>query len=109
MSQYPKDYVKYAETHWTALKQYYPGKYSGEIHLYRVRKQPLSSLGPTLGWDNLAPGKVRVKIIDGTHETMMQDPNVQQLAHDIQLQLQVAQKDAAPVESEEAEAVLCGS
>jgi amino acid adenylation domain-containing protein len=109
MSQYPKDYVKYAETHWAALKQYYPGKYSGEIYLYRVRKQPLSSLGPTLGWENLAPGKVRVKIIGGTHETMMQDPNVQELARDIQLQLQAVQKDAAQVESEDTEAVLCGT
>ncbi len=107
MSQYPKDYVKYAETHWSALKDYHPGAYGGEIHLYRVRKQPVSNLGPALGWANLAPSRVRVKIIGGTHETIMQDPNVQQLAVDIRLRLEAAQKEMAPLEREESESSLC--
>jgi thioesterase domain-containing protein len=80
MSKYPKDYVRYAETHWKALESYTPGPYAGTIHLFRARKQPLRSFDPSLGWQTLAPGHVKISVIPGTHETMVQDPNVQVLA-----------------------------
>jgi thioesterase domain-containing protein len=84
MSKYPKDYVKYAETHWKALESYKPGNYEGTIHLFRARKQPLRSVDPSLGWQTLAPGRVKITVIPGTHETMVQDPNVQTLATKLQ-------------------------
>lgn len=80
MSKYPKDYVKYAETHWKALESYKPGAFSGTIHLFRARKQPLRSVDPSLGWNTVAPGRVKITVVPGTHESMVQDPNVQILA-----------------------------
>ena len=35
LTNYPKDYVKYAETHWQALTKYRPRQYPGEITLFR--------------------------------------------------------------------------
>jgi thioesterase domain-containing protein len=90
MSKYPKDYVKYAETHWKALESYKPGPYTGPIHLFRARKQPLRSADPSLGWQTLAPGHVKITVIPGTHETMVQDPNVQVLAAKLQEAIQAA-------------------
>jgi amino acid adenylation domain-containing protein len=84
MSKYPKDYVKYAETHWKALESYVPGSYDGTIHLFRARKQPLRITDPSLGWNVVAPGRVRISVIPGTHESMVTDPNVQILADKIQ-------------------------
>ncbi|HEY6226590.1 MAG TPA: amino acid adenylation domain-containing protein, partial [Verrucomicrobiae bacterium] len=84
MSKYPKDYVKYAETHWKALESYIPGSYNGTIHLFRARKQPLRITDPSLGWNVVAPGHVKIEVIPGTHESMVTDPNVQILAKKIQ-------------------------
>jgi len=84
MTKYPKDYVRYAETHWKALESYKPGQYGGAVHLFRARKQPLRSFDPSLGWSFLAPGRVKITVIPGTHESIVQDPNVQILAAKIQ-------------------------
>ena len=83
MSKYPKEYVKYAETHWKALESYMPGSYDGAIHLFRARKQPLRISDPSLGWNVIAPGRLKINVIPGTHESMVTDPNVQILANKI--------------------------
>ncbi|HYE31499.1 MAG TPA: amino acid adenylation domain-containing protein [Methylomirabilota bacterium] len=97
LANYPKEYVKYAETHWTALRHYQPKGYSGRIHLFRARKQPISSADPTLGWDTLAPGRVRVTVVPGNHETIVQEPNVQILAQHLTRCLEQARAASAPV------------
>jgi amino acid adenylation domain-containing protein len=83
MSKYPKDYVKYAETHWKALESYVPGLYGGTVHLFRARKQPLRITDPSLGWNIVAPGRVKIEVIPGTHETMVTEPHVQVLAQKV--------------------------
>ena len=80
LSTYPEGYVKYAETHWHALTEYHPGPYPGEITLFRARKQGLSNFNHALGWDALAEDRVHVTVIPGTHESMLQEPNVQIIA-----------------------------
>ncbi len=90
MTKYPKDYVKYAETHWKALETFRPRPYTGTIHLFRARKQPLRSTDPSLGWNSVAPGRVAISVIPGTHESMVQDPNVQILAAKIQEAMRAA-------------------
>jgi thioesterase domain-containing protein/acyl carrier protein len=80
LSTYPEGYVKYAETHWQALTQYQPKPYGGEITLFRAKKQALSNFTHTLGWEALAEDRVHVTVIPGTHESMLQEPNVQIVA-----------------------------
>jgi amino acid adenylation domain-containing protein len=105
MSNYPKDYVKYAQAHWQALTQFVPGTYPGRVTLFRARKQPLSLTDPTLGWGRLAAGGVAVNIVPGTHERMLEEPNVQILAAELKACLAEAQVgyseiDAPPIESD---------
>ncbi|HEV8543932.1 MAG TPA: amino acid adenylation domain-containing protein [Verrucomicrobiae bacterium] len=80
LSRYPKGYVQYAETHWQALTQYQPEPYPGELILFRAKKQGLSNFSHSLGWDVLVGDRVNVNVIPGTHESMLQEPNVQIVA-----------------------------
>lgn len=80
LSTYPEGYVKYAETHWQALTQYHPAEYGGWITLFRAKKQGLSKFNHTLGWDELVKDRVEVTVVPGTHESMLQEPNVQVVA-----------------------------
>ena len=80
LTNYPKDYVAYAETHWQALTGYRPEEYAGVIHLFRAKKQGLTGFNHSLGWEMLVEDRVNVTVIPGTHESMLQEPNVQILA-----------------------------
>lgn len=102
LSNYPKDYLKYAETHWRALLQYRPRPYPGHIHLFRARKQGISNFAHTLGWDSLVGDRVIVNVIPGTHETMLQEPNVQVLAGILRSLLDQAQERRPESEGESA-------
>ena len=83
LSHYPKDYLKYAEAHWQAMLRYAPQPYSGRITLFRSRKQPLMRFDPTLGWGDFSRGGLTVNIIPGTHEEMLEEPNVHVLATEL--------------------------
>ncbi|MHC1763528.1 MAG: amino acid adenylation domain-containing protein [Verrucomicrobiia bacterium] len=88
---YPKDYVRYAEAHWKALLSYKPVRYPGSIVLFRARKQALLCVDPTLGWGDLAEKGVAVNVIPGTHEQMLEEPNVHILAAELKRRLIEAQ------------------
>jgi thioesterase domain-containing protein len=93
MDEYPKDYVRFAQAHWQALLSYRPAPYTGRVTLFRARKQPLMSLDPTLGWSRLAEGGVALNVIPGTHEKMLEEPNVQILATELKACLAEAQAE----------------
>lgn len=93
MSTYPADYVRYAKAHWRALMSYSPKQYPGRITLFRARKQPLSVMDPTLGWGRYAAGGVAVNVMPGTHEKMLEEPNVHVLATELKACLAEAQVD----------------
>ena len=38
---------------------------------------------PSLGWNIVAPGRVKVEVIPGTHETMVTEPHVHVLAQKV--------------------------
>jgi thioesterase domain-containing protein/acyl carrier protein len=98
LSHYPEGYVRYAETHWDALTQYHPRPCVGALHLFRARKQGLTNFSHTLGWDALAGDRVHVTVVPGTHESMLQEPNVQIVAARLRQLLHDAHglKSAAP-------------
>jgi thioesterase domain-containing protein len=90
LSTYPEGYVTYAETHWEALTHYHPQPYSGEITLFRAKKQSLANFNHTLGWDALAGDRVHVTVVPGAHESMLQEPNVQIVASRLRTLLESA-------------------
>ncbi len=81
LSDYPEDQRRVWATHLRALFQHHPRRYSGEVTLFRNPVHLLySSFDATYGWGELADGGVRVKMIPGAHETIMEEPGVGKLA-----------------------------
>jgi amino acid adenylation domain-containing protein len=106
LSHYPEGYVKYAETHWQELTEYQPGPYEGEVTLFRAKKQGLSNFNHTLGWDALVGDRVNVTVIPGTHESMLQEPNVQIVAAKLRALLE---ESAEPAEINSESELLAAS
>jgi thioesterase domain-containing protein len=84
LSPIPQRYRKQVEVHYQALMEYVPQVYPGRMTLFRARAQAL--FGPhdsELGWGPLAAGGVEVKVIPGSHGSMIQEPYVQVLAKEL--------------------------
>jgi len=80
MSQYPKDYKRFAEIHWNALSLYHPKSFGGRVTLFRTTTCHLFELEPEDCWARLALGGVDVRLIEGTHEKILEEPCVSILA-----------------------------
>jgi len=80
MSAYPKDYRHFAQVHFEALLHYAPLPYQGKLTLFRTRQQAVLKWNPEVIWRMFATSGVDVKIIPGTHETILQPPFVDALA-----------------------------
>ncbi|MEO6035428.1 MAG: alpha/beta fold hydrolase, partial [Verrucomicrobiota bacterium] len=83
MSEYPAEYKKYAEVHWSALVDYWPRIYPGKITLFQTNNSSATT-SPEFIWKPLAGGGLEVRRIAGPHETMLEDPHVQALAEEIE-------------------------
>jgi amino acid adenylation domain-containing protein len=82
LSQYTEEQRRLWETHVHALRRYKPKTYAGRVTLFRSSVHLLfCSFDPQYGWGDLALGGVDVRVIPGMHETIMEEPNVQELAH----------------------------
>jgi thioesterase domain-containing protein len=81
ISFFPTRRLRQIKRHCRAVFQYEPGTLTGLAQLFRVRRQPLTSVPtPTLGWEQLIDGAVEVHEVAGTHDTLMQAPHVDSLA-----------------------------
>jgi thioesterase domain-containing protein len=81
MSEYPADYKRYAEIHWNALVDYWPKIYPGKITLFQTTDSSAST-SPEYIWKPLGGGGLEVNRIAGSHEKMLEDPQVQVLAEE---------------------------
>jgi amino acid adenylation domain-containing protein len=82
-SHYPDDYKRYAEIHWSALAQFRPRQFNGTITLFRTPRPRLSALDAERTWQKLSTQPVNVRIVPGTHENVLEDPQVRFLAKEI--------------------------
>lgn len=62
----------------SAMRSYRPGPYPGQVTLFWAAKPRGPDPLPT--WRRLALGGLRVLVVDGDHDTMLQNPQVQSLA-----------------------------
>jgi len=61
-----------------------PRTYEGRIAVFRVREQPRKRIrDPQLGWGKLARGGVDVRLIPGSHSSVLREPHVQGLAAEL--------------------------
>lgn len=64
--------------------EFVPKTYAGRVLVLRVIKQPRNRISSKdLGWSRLARGGVDVRMISGTHETLLREPHVRALAGEL--------------------------
>jgi amino acid adenylation domain-containing protein len=63
-----------------ALQMYEASAYAGRTVLFRATDEE-ADYGPDLGWGRLLHGVPEIMPIPGNHNSLMYEPNVQQLAH----------------------------
>jgi amino acid adenylation domain-containing protein len=90
------EYRLLIETHLRAFNRYVPRVYPGRVTLFRSRARGLlaSSVERDYGWSKIAMGGVDVKIIPGNHHTMLVEPSVRIVAHELCRALDKAQSDS---------------
>jgi thioesterase domain-containing protein len=80
-AQFPESELKLWKMHLRALEKHVQHPYPGPVTLFRTCGHPLfCSFAHDLRWGTLARGKVRVKLIPGSHENIFMEPNVKSLA-----------------------------
>jgi thioesterase domain-containing protein len=72
------------EVEYQALTTYVPQVYSGRITLFRARASPLFHFfPPDMGWAKLATEGVDIRVVPGSHVTMLIDPYVRVVAEEL--------------------------
>jgi thioesterase domain-containing protein len=82
MEQYPQGYEHFAKVHWQALLDYFPRAYDGKVVLFESTKSPGILAVETI-WKSRARGGLEIKKLPCTHETMLDEPHVRQLANEL--------------------------
>lgn len=63
------------------INKYQPQKYVGELTLFRASEQPSGCIpDPYLGWGDLVSGEIRIVDIFASHNSLLKEPFVQDLA-----------------------------
>jgi thioesterase domain-containing protein/acyl carrier protein len=70
-----------------ALHEYRPGSYGGRVTLLRADERRLAERlfrRKSIGWERVVRGGVEVRMIPGTHHTMVREPHVETLAREVE-------------------------
>lgn len=90
----PMPHREMIQIHLSAIIRYQPAFYDGRVTVFRTRRQPLfCSHDPYLGWRELA-SQVDVRMIDGTHDNILEEPYVESLARTLLRALDEAERQA---------------
>jgi len=83
--QFPERELKLWQIHLQALIRHQDKTYPGPVTLFRTRGQPLiCSFEEDFCWSILAQGGLTVRRISGSHENIFMEPNVQNLAKELE-------------------------
>ncbi len=80
-----------------ALKDYTFSTYSGEVTLFRTTDENRTEAvgleyDPLFGWGDIVTGGLSVHPIRGSHQSLMQEPDVQNLVEKLKVCLENSQK-----------------
>ncbi len=79
----PREHRHVMEIHFDALRNYWPQQYHGKVCVLRARRHPLvCSFDPLLGWLKYAD-EVQLKLVAGSHDTILNEPYVQTLGAEL--------------------------
>lgn len=80
-SELPDHRRQLITSHFQAVTNYIPQPYPGNVTLFRAKSRPLlRTFDPEISWQQLAPGRVDVRDVPGSHEGIFKEPHVHQLA-----------------------------
>jgi amino acid adenylation domain-containing protein len=82
MWRFPDYQVAEIERAFKTFQDYQPPPYDGDLLLIRARALPLFPLrqAPDMGWGRIVRGRVTVKEVRGSHETILTEPLVSEVA-----------------------------
>ncbi|MDB6028676.1 MAG: amino acid adenylation protein [Verrucomicrobiales bacterium] len=83
MTHYPTNFRRFAEIHWNALLHYFPKPFPGQVTLFRTKQPRLLTLDPEGSWRKLSQGGVDLRLVPGSHETILHEPDVHHLAKEL--------------------------
>lgn len=70
-----------AITNQIAALRYLPRPYAGDVDLFVTKdQQAMAPLDPTFGWSKICAGRIDTEVIDGSHLSILQEPQVGVLA-----------------------------
>lgn len=82
------------ENLYKAADEYNPRPYPGKIHIFRATNQPEGVLSnATLGWDQYCSGEIEVVDVLGSHNSIIKEPHIQGLAHELETCLTKAREN----------------
>jgi amino acid adenylation domain-containing protein/FkbH-like protein len=92
LSSFSEDQRRTWEAHIRALVDFHPKPYAGRVHLFRSQGHPLfCSFDPSYGWGDFALGGVKVTVLRGAHEKILEEPCVAVLGRELTRSLKAAQ------------------
>ena len=82
-----------------AFHSYVPGKYHGNLTVFRARHRTLNevvfgSLDPRMGWSNFTTGEIYVKMVDGFHRNIHLPPYADSLASELRYCIEMESPNA---------------
>jgi thioesterase domain-containing protein len=77
-----------------ALEQYVPESYSGRVVLFRTIDSDYYNPDATLGWSELVPAGLDIVGVQGDHDTMFHEPQVETLGRKITAYLDLGTEEA---------------
>jgi thioesterase domain-containing protein len=81
VSEIPDQTLGFFTAHHRATRTYHPQSYDGAVTVFRGRCDPfLRPRTRDLGWSHLAPGRVTVHELPGSHASLMREPFVREVA-----------------------------
>jgi amino acid adenylation domain-containing protein len=84
VSRFPERHRRILELNFRACRNYVAEPYAGRIALLRARTQPLFRLQRVdMGWKDFARAGVEIHYIRGNHSSILAEPNVRSLAHEL--------------------------
>ena len=90
MWRVPKESRVVLEREFRALTSYVPKVYDGRLTLFRARAGPLFRVRRSdMGWAHLVAGAIDVKVVPGSHVTMLTEPHVRVMAEELRTALDV--------------------
>jgi thioesterase domain-containing protein len=86
--RYPEESRQMLEAEYQELTSYVPQRYPGRIALFRARSGPLFRFYRSdMGWADLAAEGVDVRVVPGSHVTMLTEPHVRVVAEELRTRL----------------------